>query len=78
MKTNVKCEAEGGNNKIRITRVGIEEVTDKKEERNNKEEKSFIDEIKLPEVQVARKGSNQPEDTEPENLQVINQKGKIV
>ena len=41
--------------------------TDKEEERNKKlEEKSFFDEVELPEVQVARKESNQPEDTEPE------------
>ena len=65
VKTNIKCEAEGGHNKIRLTRVGIEEVTDKKEERNNKlEEKGFIDEVKLQEVQVVRKGSSLPENAE--------------
>ena len=50
VKTNIKCEADGSHNKIRLTRAGIEEVTDKKEERNNNlEEKDFVAEIKPPE-----------------------------
>ena len=67
VKASIKCEAEGSHDKLKITRVYVEEVTDEEEERNNEpEEKSFVDEVKLPEVKVARKGSNQPENTESE------------
>ena len=66
VKTDIKHKEKGSHTKIRLTRVCIEEVTDKEERRNNKpEERSFIDGVKLPEVQVACKGSSQPEDTEP-------------
>ena len=66
VKATVKCEAEGSHDKLRITRVYVEEVTKEEEERNNEpEEESFVDEVKLPEVQVACKGSSQPEETEP-------------
>ena len=61
VKANIKCEAEGSHDKLKITRVYVEEVTDEEEERNSEpEEKSFLDEIKLSEVQMARKRSNQP------------------
>ena len=51
----------------------------KEKERNNKlEEKSFIDEVKLPEIQVACKGSNQPEDIEPVKSASIQQERQEV
>ena len=65
MKTNIEYETHRSYDKSKLTRVDIEELTDKEEERTNYlEEKDFVTEIEPSEVQVAHKESNQLEDTE--------------
>ena len=38
MEASIKCEAEGSHDKLEITRVYVEQVTDEEEERNSESE----------------------------------------